>query len=47
VREPANHHDARTVAVYWRDAKLGHTPRAENEAVAYCWIAADGWRGVS
>lgn len=35
VREPANRHDPRAVAVYWCDAQLGYLPRAENSAVAY------------
>lgn len=34
VREPDNRHDARAVAVYWREAKLGYVPRTENTVVA-------------
>lgn len=34
-REPQNRHDARAVAVYRRNRKLGYLPRVENTAVAY------------
>lgn len=34
VRQSHNPHDARAVAVYWRDAMIGFVPRAENTAVA-------------
>jgi hypothetical protein len=37
----------RAVAMYGRDGELTHVPCAENEAVAICWIAVDGGRGVS
>ena len=33
-REPNNPYDELAVAVYWRGAKLGYVPRADNTAVA-------------
>lgn len=33
-REPSNSHDAKAIAVYWEDQKLGYLPRAANTAPA-------------
>jgi len=33
-REPTNTHDARAVAVYWEQQKLGFIPRLDNAAIS-------------
>jgi hypothetical protein len=34
AREPDNPHDARAVAVHWREARIGYLPRLANRAAA-------------
>ncbi len=32
-REPLNHYDARAIAIYWQNVKLGYVPRHNNAAI--------------
>jgi hypothetical protein len=42
VREPANRHDPRAVAVLWQGVALGYLPRSDNRVVAEAMD--QGWR---
>jgi hypothetical protein len=33
-REPSNPHDARAVAIFWKNEKLGYLPRSDNSVIA-------------